>query len=180
MLISKFGTVSEEQISEYEDVMGISLPKAYRDFICKYNGGETPNTNFKSENISSDIKVFYGIGDVKHSLNGIKTVDYKGISCLPIALDSFGNEILIKSTNGEVLFKDHENDSIKSIASDFSGFVALCKSAPINSASIKSVADREKELIERGRGNIISEALKELWRAEIKKYTSLSLEEVII
>ena len=68
MLISKFGTISKDAISEYEDVHGIKLPEQYRYFIEKYNGGETPNTSFNLNGVSSDLKGKYGIGKIKFSI----------------------------------------------------------------------------------------------------------------
>ncbi len=180
MLISGFKRIDEESIEEYEDKLSIKLPKQYRTFLLKYNGGETPNTNFESNSEASDIKVFFGIGDVKYSLSDIEMIEKGGKQYLPIAVDSFGNHILIQISDGTIYFENHENGMIMLLDEDLKGFVKRCDSNPINIAATKSVEDREKELVAKGRGGIITEALRDMWRAEIKKYSSMKLEEVCI
>lgn len=180
MLISKFGTIKEEIISEYEDTHGISLPVSYRRFIEKYNGGETPHTSFNINGVSSDIKGFYGIGEHKYSLSSVDIINDGGVCYLPIALDSFGNEIVIELIAGSIFFKDHENGLLRKIAIDFNSFIKKCESKQINKGAIKSVEERERELIARGRGDIITDALRDMWRVEINKYGALSQEEVIL
>ena len=36
------------------------LPEGYRNFLLKYNGGNTLQTSFKIKKESSDIRAFYG------------------------------------------------------------------------------------------------------------------------
>ena len=180
MLISKFGTISTETISEFEDVCGVKLPTQYRSFLEKYKGGETPNTNFNISGISSDLKGLYGIGKVKFSLNAVCVEDVQGTLYLPIGMDSFGNDILIGLNDGTIVFKEHENGRCKKIATSLEDFFAGCESKPINKSAIKSVEEREKDLIAQGSGAIISDALRDMWRVEINKYGSLSQEEVVL
>ena len=60
MLISKFQTGNvEESISDFEKRFAVELPKTYKDFIKKYNGGRTPNTTFKGK-LKTDITGFFG------------------------------------------------------------------------------------------------------------------------
>ena len=66
------------------------------------------------------------------------------------------------------------------IANSLKEFFNGCMSQAINRSAIKSVEERERDLIARGRGEIITDALRDMWRAEINKYCSLSQEEVII
>lgn len=95
MLISKFkGRDIDQQLQDYEDLIGNALPRQLCDFLAKYNGGETPNTSFFCNGVSSDIRGFYGLGIVKDSYNKIKVIEDKNIKYLPIAFDSFGNELL--------------------------------------------------------------------------------------
>ncbi len=180
MLISKFGTISKNVISEFEDVIGVTFPEQYRLFIEKYNGGETPHTYFNINGVSTDLKGFYGIGKVKYTLDLIRIEEIKGICYLPIAIDSFGNEILIDLNEGGIFFRDHENGSIKKLESDLKGFISKCESKAINKSAIKSVEERERDLILRGRGKVITDALRDMWRVEINKYSSISQEEVVL
>ena len=180
MLISKFDHASDEFIAEYEDTIENRLPSSYKTFLKKYNGGETPNTSFSTKDIGSDIKAFYGVGNVKYSLNLIKIISANGANFLPVAFDSFGNDVLIGLSDGIICFRNHETNTVAKIADDLKEFLDACTSKPISEKSIKSVEEREKDLIERGKGHVINEALRDMWRAEIKKYSSISLEEVII
>lgn len=180
MLISKFGTISKETITEFEDANDIKLPEQYRRFIELYNGGETPHTSFSLNGVSSDLKGLYGIGKVKYSFDLVQKEEVKGVCYLPIGMDSFGNDIMIDLCEGAIFFKDHENGGIKKIAPDLKEFVHGCESRVINKSAVKSVEEREKELIARGRGGIITNALRDMWRAEINKYGAISQEEVIL
>ena len=180
MLISKFGTISKELISEYEDTNGIKFPKQYEYFIEMYNGGETPNTNFCLNGISSDLKGLYGIGNVKYPLETVNIEKVKGVCYLPIGMDSFGNDIMIDLYDGTIFFKNHENMQYTKIACSLKEFVDKCCSKEINKSTIKSVKERENDLRAHGRGEIITDSLRNMWRAEINKYSSISQEEIIL
>lgn len=52
-------------------------------------------------------------------------------------------------------------------------FFKHCKSGEINPASRLSIKEREEALIARGRGHVITEALRQLWQAEIDKYENM-------
>ncbi len=180
MLISKFGSIEADTISEYEDKISVVLPKKYKTFIEKYNGGETPNTSFMIGGIRSDIKGFYGIGNVKFSFDTIRTIEIEGRCYLPIAFDSFGNDILLETKEGTIHFRNHENGSLELLGSDFEEFIEKCESKPIDKSAVKSVEEREKELIARGRGEVITDALRDMWRVEINKFSAMSQVEVTI
>ena len=180
MLISKFGTISKNVISEYEDIHEIKLPEQYRLFLEKYNGGETPNTSFNINGVSSDLRGMCGIGKVKFSLDAVCAEEIHGTSYLAIGVDSFGNDILINLSDGAIAFKDHENGQCRKIADSLKAFLAGCVSRPINKSAIKSVEERERDLIAQGRGAIITDALRDMWRVEINKYSALSQEKVVL
>lgn len=180
MLISKFGNTSNKFVSEFENIMGFTFPKQYRTFIEKYNGGETPLTHFNINGISSDLKGFYGVGNVKYSLDSIQIEEINKICYLPIAMDSFGNSILIEINKGEIFFKDHENGNVTKIGSSLVDFINKCESKVVNKNSIKSVEEREQDLISCGRGDIITDSLRNMWRAEIKKNNELVQEEIVL
>jgi len=181
MQISKFDIENaDDKISVYEDVIGMKLPDQMSSFIRRYNGGDTPNTSFRCGGISSDVKGFYGLGKVKYSLDKIRPFEQGGNSYLPIALDSFGNDIVIALQTGKVAFHDHENQKITLLSDDLKGFISSCDSKPISSGAVKSVEQRERELIDKGRGHIITDALRDMWRAEIDRYGIMDLERVSI
>ena len=185
MLISKFSNgKAEEKMIDIARQYGITLPAEYINFLQKYNGGYTPKTKFKAGKISSDLRGFFGVGDVKLSLNDVKLEDYLEKSVFPIACDSFGNYIVIGLSNddtGKIYFCDHEKgNKAEYITENLKKFIACCKSEIISDASRRSIKEREDAIIAKGRGNIITDDLRKMWQAEIDKYGSMVQEDVLV
>ena len=185
MLISKFSNCNvEEKVIDIERQYKIILPTQYKNFLHKYNGGYTPKTKFKVGKISSDLRGFLGIGDVKLSLDDIELGDWLEKNVFPIACDSFGNYIMIGLGNddtGKIYFCDHEKgNKVEYITESFKKFIECCKSEMISEASRRSIKEREDALIAKGRGNIITDDLRKMWQAEIDKYGSMVQEEVLV
>ncbi|GKX29375.1 hypothetical protein SH1V18_18550 [Vallitalea longa] len=186
MLISKFDNNSDMQseVLNFEKRYNVTLPKQYKEFLHKYNGGFTPKTKFKVGKISSNIRNFYGIGNVKVNLETLGLNEWIDKGILPIACDSFGNYIVIglKSYNeGKIYFWNHEEGTkVDYIIDDLFGFVDLCKSEKISDASKRTIKEREDALIAKGRGSIITDDLREMWQKEIDKYGNMNQEEVIM
>lgn len=185
MLISKFLNCGvEEKLIDIEKQYKIILPAPYKDFLNKYNGGYTPKTKFRVGKISLDLQGFFGIGDVKLSLDRIKLEEWLEKNVFPIACDSFGNHIVIGLGNddeGKIFFCDHEKgNKAECIAESLKDFFACCKSEKVSDASRRSIKEREEAMIARGRGNMITDELRQMWQAEIDKYGSMMQEEVFV
>lgn len=185
MLISKFDNTNiEKKIVEVEFRNEIKLPDEYRRFLCDYNGGFTPKTKFKKGRISSDVRGFYGIGEVKYTIDSFDLSEWIDLNVFPVACDSFGNYYLIGLSNdesGKVFFGEHEkNYELDYLCNSFSEFVSLCKSKVISDASRLSIEEREAKLIANGYGNNINDALREAWQNEIDKYANIVQEKVVI
>lgn len=186
MLISKFENNNvEEKINELESRFHISLPTSYRKFLCKYNGGDTPETGYKAGRKSSDLRAFYGLGNVRYSIDRFNNLsEWIGNGLFPIACDSFGNYIAIgvnEDAYGKIYFSDHELGFAKSvIADDFKGFVAKCKSQVINEKCKRSIKEREESMIAKGRGHAITDTLRKTWQAEIDKYGNMVQEKLVV
>ena len=189
MLISKFNKNNNnnninKDILTMERKYKILLPKEYKDFLYKYNGGYTPNTIFKNHKIISDIQGFYGIGNVALSLNNLELIKWINKKIFPIAYDAFGNHIIIalnNSVKGKVYFADHElGDKIFCVANSLKAFLKKCKSDKISDDVKMSIEEREKILITNGRGGIINDNLRKMWQEEIDKYANMIQEEVIL
>lgn len=183
MLISKFSNFNVEQIvSDIERKYGITLPSQYKKFLYKYNGGYTPKTKFRVGRISSDIRGFFGVGDVELSLESLELEAWIVQRLFPIACDSFGNYIVIGLCGddaGKIFFCDHERGTkIEYIAEDLYKFFATCQSNQISEASRSTIKEREESLIAKGRGHIITDELRKMWQAEIDKYGAMIQEEV--
>lgn len=185
MLIAKFADGNmESRIEEFEKEYHITLPNQYREFLLTYNGGYTPRTKFKAGKESSDIRGFYGVGDVKLSFDSLEIGEWTKQGYLPIAVDSFGNYIAIGLNifkNGKIYFGDHEKGyKMTCIAENLKIFMEKCKSEQISDKFRLSVEEREAALIARGRGDIITDALRQMWQEEIDKYKDMIQEEVVI
>lgn len=185
MLISKFSNCDiEEKVLELEKRYKITLPAQYKKFLYKYNGGDTPKTKFKAGRVSSDLRGFFGIGDVKLSLDAVGLEEWLQKNVFPIARDSFGNHLVIGLCNnnaGKIYFCDHEKgNKAECVAENFKKFLECCESGTISEASRRSIKEREEALIARGRGNIITDDLRKMWQAEIDKYGSMVQEEILV
>lgn len=185
LLISKFLIDSENvanEIIKIEKENDISLPSEYKKFICKYNGGHTPDTQFKVGRISSDICAFYGVGEVEYSLSKIDLSEWIEKNVIPIAYDIYGNHIVIglrAGKAGKIYFYDHEEGhKLKELTDDLISFFKCCRSKKIG--YIPSIEEREQLLIKNGKEANITDSLRKAWRSEIDLYKDMVQEEVII
>lgn len=167
-----------------QNYYNISLPTQYRSFLCKYNGGNTPNTDFKAGRASTSVRAFYGFGEVDYSFDKMDLWQWIENKVFPIACDMFGNEFLISISEvdyGCVYFADHERGYKKSlVGADLKEFVAKCKSKKIDSYARRSIAEREADLIARGRGHVIDDLLRQMWQEEIDTYGNMVQERLVI
>jgi hypothetical protein len=114
MLISKFEADNiHKKIADFEEKHNITLPNVYKSFLEKYNGGYTPKTSLKIGKISSNIKLFYGLGEADgYGLDRIYELDeWLERKLLPIASETFGDYISIglsEDNCGKIFFNDHE------------------------------------------------------------------------
>lgn len=182
MLISK-NIVNPTAIDDYVKRKGYGLPKDYELFLRKYNGGNTPNTSVKTLNVSTDVRLFYGVGNnMPYSLDKVQVIDKNGSVFLPVAEDSFGNIFVLDITqNTGVYFVDHEkNRELEFLTDSFKHFLKLCESEPIKEASKKTPKERENLLISNGKAANITEGLRRMWQDEYDKYKGMIQEEVIL
>ena len=185
MLISGFTNCGVmEKVTDMEQRYGINLPAQYKDFLHRYNGGYTPKTRFRAGKISSDLRVFFGLGNVGLSMESIELKEWLENGIFPVACDSFGNHIAIGLSDekgGKIYFCDHEKgNKAEYIAANLRDFCKCCKSEKISEASRRTIQEREEDLIARGRGDIITDALRQMWQAEIDKYGDMIQEELRI
>lgn len=167
-----------------ERTYNIRLPLLYKKFLYKYNGGYTPKTTFKTGKLSSDIRGFFGVGDIELSVENIDMDKWIENKVFPIACDSFGNYIVIGLTGentGKIYFCDHENGWKKELVSkDLISFLGCCKSEKISENARRSIKEREEALVAKGKGNNITDGLRKMWQEEIDKYSNIIQEEVLI
>lgn len=186
MLISKNDIQNiEEKVEEFERKYNIVLPEKYRNFLLRYNGGETPDTYYKNGRRKEYIRGFYGIGEFLYSFASLPYLDdFIEKDYLPIASDPFGNKIVIgvgKDNNGKIYFSNHENGfRCTLMTEDFVSFISNVKSKPIDPDYLKPIEVREQELIARGKAANITDVIRNEWQKEIDKYSKIKQEEVII
>lgn len=185
MLISKSEySITETDILRYGSDRDFVFPQEYKEFLLKYNGGETPETDFNLARISSDISVFYELRKGKSGLElydiEFKVHEFLRDDMLPIAENSFGDYIFICVAGceyGKVFFQYHDRPKryIK-ISDSFKIFVQKCKSKKIGHC--RTIEERIQGRIDAG---ITLEVLPiEIadWQEEIDYFSRIHQEKV--
>lgn len=184
MLIAKYGNGTLGQVKEFEKKYNISFDEKYRDFLIKYNGGDTPNTIIKQGRKSEAVRYLYGLNTEETIEKNLEYFDWKEKKCIPIGEDNFGNYYAIgvfEENNGIIYFCDHEKGFAKiKISGSFKEFIKKCQSDVINERAKRTVEEREKEMIKNGYGYLINDYLKATWQQEYEKYKDMIQEEVIL
>lgn len=189
MLISKFDTTDiEKKVTDLECQYGIILPDQYRQFLYKYNGGETPETSFRLARISSDLSGFWGLGVANVYFQLERYFDCDEISSFvsegifPIGKNSFGDLLFIgiqEEHLGEILFRYHDRPkSLTTLADSFYDFATKCKSK-----KIKPCRTIEERIAGRKAAGIMDApppvAIQE-WQKEIDRYKNIRQEELLL
>ena len=186
MMIIKRSTENvETELELFEKKYGITIPEQYQKFLLKYNGGETPETRFSLNRVSSDISSFFGVGEGEDCFeNEPWLAELIEKDLLPVAHDVFGNYIAIdlsEKKNGTIYFCDHEKDNkTKLIADDFKTFVGAVKSKKMNKFYTMSIEEREQLLIANGNADKITDKLRENWRKTVERYGNAKQEKIEI
>lgn len=110
-----------KDIESFELDHGVKLPSSIIDFYLENNGGELKN-KFKYLYPQRDVgifPVFYimplvsplyeDIESVEDNINFLRNINESYKNYMPIALDLFGNYIVVSLLNGEVYWTDHED-----------------------------------------------------------------------
>ena len=110
MLISKFNTKEEKiDVSKLEERVKHKLPESYAKFLIKYNGGDTPNTNWNGK-CKSDVRFFYGIGVEENGNDILESLKYEIVQnllekkYLPIAENCSGDFFCINLEDSKIYF----------------------------------------------------------------------------
>lgn len=182
MLISKFGSGTISKVEEFEKKYGIKFEDSYRAFLTKYNGGETPDTNWTGKG-KTDVRVFFGYNideknwDLKYLLSDTSIQELIEQQKFPIAENCFGDTFCIDSTDGSIWLMYHDESGNKKIADDFESFIQGCKSKKLG--HIRTIEERRQLLLEK-RGREPTEAQLKGWQEEIDIYSKMIQEEVIL
>ena len=185
MLISKSEyPITETELSSYEETHSFTFPQEYRAFLLKYNGGETPETDFRLSGVSSDIRFFY---ELRNGENGLELYEiefrvheYLKDKMLPIAENVFGDYVCICVDGreiGNIFFRYHDRPKryIK-LADDFRTFIQKCKSKKLG----RCYTIEDRIAMRRSAGNFeppSAIALSE-WQKEIDYFNRIHQEQV--
>ena len=172
MLISKSGyPVTEAGLSHYEAAHGFTFPQEYRAFLLKYNGGETPETDFRLSGVSSDLVSFYELRDGGDGLED---------GMFPIAENVFGDYVFLcvdGRERGKIFFRYHDRPKryIK-LADDLRTFVQKCKSKKLGRCY--TIDDRLAMRKRAGNFDPPSAITLSEWQKEIDHYNRIHQEPV--
>ena len=130
-------TLQEDDITELERLLGVTLPGDYRLFLLAHNGGRpTPDGFLKSRDESDRdaIDWFLGVQAGAHNdlLSYVETYrDRIPPDLLPIAHDPFGNLVCLAVAgprSGWVYFWDHEEEAPEGEAPDYRNVAPIARS----------------------------------------------------
>ena len=132
MLISGFDTADIEALTAaFEKKHKLRLPDQYRRFLLKYNGGETPNTEFAVGEVSSDLRALYGLGGADPRCHfdklGRRLSGFLKEGMLPIGENVWGDTVALKISGedaGGVYFLYHDRPrEYLPLTADFAAFL---------------------------------------------------------
>lgn len=183
LLLSHFDTAEMETlVPAFERRLKADLPQQYRAFLLKNNGGETPNTRFRIGEVSSDLRVLYGLGAADPRCHfdklGKSRILQQGM--LLIGENAWGDHIALKLSGegaGGVYFRYHDRTPrvFLPLTEDFAGFLARCESRPLR---VRTLEERRAAL--RAQGREPTPEIEALWEQEIRRLSGLHPEPVVL
>jgi len=174
----------EQAIADFESNFKIKFPEKYKEFLLKYNGGDSLQTSFSINRKNSDIRAFYGFNKASKYNNFQYLIDngfleeFLDRGFIPIAKDSFGNSIILGVTEknfNQIAFFDHEGQVVKPLEINFEDLISKIKS---KKKRIRTIEERIADMKAVGSKKEITPRLKEIWQEEIDKY--VGREQVIV
>lgn len=183
-------TLDNERLVTLENMLGVTLPQDYRDYLLEYNGrGFEKNTFEVFEGEYSIVHHVYRISndndyfDLINSYKRKKNIDHeKGRKFLIIADDNVGNYIILSlaaDSFGEIYFYDNDTISTKctKLAQSFSEF---CSSL-FDLQDISVYENTVDEALDKKDLKLLERALQQGYDVEnLDKYSRNLLERSVI
>lgn len=141
--------LSSKDIKEMEGELNLSFPKDYKDFLLKTNGGmpedevefdfiENGTSDEDEFEQGSDIHYFYDDNEIMESYENLVDEELIPDEYLPIACDSFDNQILLRLGKGDnygaIYFADAESEEsedlgwvLSKVADSFTAFLGMLR-----------------------------------------------------
>jgi len=161
---NQFGALLPEELDAFERKYFLRLPKDYRQFLLRHNGGgpepDTVDFVIEGKATSSDVQYLYGVHDGEYWASIEQSIASRNgrivSEGLPIGGDSAGNEyvlILEGEKRGQIYFWDHEletdppsYENMSYVASSFTEFTEkLYKYIPPDESEVDRII-RENDL----------------------------------
>lgn len=168
-------------VKDFEAKSGFVLPRNYKNFLLKYNGGQTPKTSFYHQDIGYDLRYFCGLGEKVPTNEQVRVSVVVDKKYIIFAEDSYGNQYAFSAgkIKDSVYFLNHEKENIvEVIAESFLDFIEHCVSQPVEEAARRTPEQREIIMKQNGKGDRITDALRQMWKAEYEKNKDIIQEEV--
>jgi len=175
---------SKEGVAEFlsglEAEYGIRLPSEYRNFMVKYNGGDTPETTMRLKNGKKPIDIggFYSTQEGVVSLESMSRImllsDYIDIGQFPaVGIEDGYFTIGINEDNyGKIFHYDsRRNKIIQEAADSFYEFIGLCVTDI--KGGVWTFEERHKAYKDSHDGNEPSPQHIEIWKKQVAEETEL-------
>lgn len=125
--------LQDAAISQVEERIGMTMPRAYKSFLAEHNLSAVAPNRVVCGNEAFNISYFFGVGGDSHANLVDQFAIYSGRvppNTVPIAMAGGGNIVLLDTSNGAILFWDHESEGadvarIIDVAPTFDAFLSL-------------------------------------------------------
>lgn len=165
-IYNPIGDLSEEEITKFEKEYNVKFPKPYRNFMLKYNGGDTDPGHYKYGNKTTDIMTFYNLEWldnekyiselIKNNLLPIAFDVYNFPVCIGLSEDNLDKIFIfeIEIPNLEIKKKKFDKDKLFLLANTFeeflNSFIEKKVNFPFEKYCEKNNIKKIKKLIDEG------------------------------
>lgn len=134
---SKPLTLSENEINQFEENIGLSLPETFRNYLLELNGSQPENNVFKiDEKNSSGVNGLIPVSQMADERQYLHHVDEK---VFPIAWAEGGNYVVVNFEKGSsIYFWDHEEPEKQiCLGLDITEFLSKLEPFDLDSVELK-------------------------------------------
>ena len=182
-----------EHVIKLENDLNIVLPEDYKQFLIKYNGGWTPETEIYFNDFDYEINGFNGVNKAKgasnfyyrieNAVDKIRNDFFEDLEngYLNIGSDLGSFYYINIETNsdkyGSIYFMDEDREDFIYVCSSFKELTQKARTPDFKVHTVKENIQRFKE---NGWEDRITPSLKKEWRKRYRKYKDVKLVPVII